>query len=83
MFEVESTTSIYSGILRMTDFVTRVPIFAVDMNLVAAESTFDMVRKEMIRLAFETFLSLFLRVLCISSTAAFILGLRSEGVFRF
>ena len=53
MFEVESTTSIYSGILRMTDFVTRVPNFAVDMYIVAAESDSDAVRKEMTRPTFE------------------------------
>ncbi|WP_273742329.1 hypothetical protein [Natrinema soli] len=56
MFEVESTTSIYSGILRMTDFVTRVPNFAVDMYIVAAESDSDAVRKEMTRPTFETVL---------------------------
>jgi hypothetical protein len=56
MFEVESTTSIYSGILRMTDFVTRVPNFAVDMYIIAAESDSDAVRKEMTRPTFETVL---------------------------
>jgi len=57
MFEVESTTSIYSGILRMTDFVTRVPNFAVDMYIVAPESDADRVRKEMTRPTFEAVLS--------------------------
>lgn len=56
MFEVESTTSIYSGILRMTDFVTRVPNFAVDMYIVAAEEDSNAVRKEMTRPTFETVL---------------------------
>jgi hypothetical protein len=58
MFEVESTTSIYSGILRMTDFVTRVPNFAVDMYIVAAESDSDAVRKGMTRPTFETVMGL-------------------------
>jgi hypothetical protein len=57
MFEVESTTSIYSGILRMTDFVTRVPNFVVDMYIVAPESDADRVRKEMTRPTFEAVLS--------------------------
>ncbi len=57
MFEVESTTSIYSGILRMTDFVTRVPNFAVDMYIVAPESDEDRVRKEMTRPTFEAVLT--------------------------
>ena len=57
MFEVESTTSIYSGILRMTDFVTRVPNFAVDMYIVAPQSDADRVRKEMTRPTFEAVLN--------------------------
>jgi len=57
MFEVESTTSIYSGILRMTDFVTRVPNFAVDMYVVAPEADADAVRKQMTRPTFEAVLS--------------------------
>jgi len=57
MFEVESTTSIYSGILRMTDFVTKVPNFAVDMYIVAPEADADAVRKQMTRPTFEAVLS--------------------------
>jgi hypothetical protein len=57
MFEVESTTSIYSGILRMTDFVTRVPNIAVDMYIVAASEKEDAVRQQMGRPTFETVLS--------------------------
>lgn len=57
MFEVESTTSLYSGILRMTDFVTRVPKFAVDLYIIAAEDDADRVRKERTRPTFETVLS--------------------------
>lgn len=56
MLEVESTTSIYSGIVRITDFVTRMPNFAVDMYIVAAESDSDAVRKEITRPTFETVL---------------------------
>jgi hypothetical protein len=53
MFEVESTTSIYSGILRMTDFVVKVPNFAVEMYIVAPDSDEDKVRKEMNRPTFQ------------------------------
>jgi hypothetical protein len=57
MFEVESTTSIYSGILRMTDFATRVPNIAVDMYIVAAAEKEDAVRQQMGRPTFEAVLS--------------------------
>lgn len=53
MFEVESTTSIYSGILRMTDFMVRVPNIAVDMHIVAASDEEKKVRKEMNRPTFQ------------------------------
>lgn len=53
MFEVESTTSIYSGILRMTDFVVKVPNLAVDMHIVAPTDDEDQVRRQMTRPTFE------------------------------
>lgn len=53
MFEVESTTSVFSGILRMTDFVVKVPNLAVDMYIVASQSDEDKVRKEMNRPTFQ------------------------------
>lgn len=53
MFEVESTTSIYSGILRMTDFVVKVPNIAVDMHIVAPEEDEDKVREEINRPTFK------------------------------
>lgn len=56
MFEVESTTSIYSGILRMTDFATRVPNIAVDMYIVAEADKEDQVRQQMGRPTFEAVL---------------------------
>lgn len=52
MFEIESTTQIYSGILRMTDFVSEVPNLAVDMYIVAPESDGDRVAKHMNRPTF-------------------------------
>jgi hypothetical protein len=53
MFEVESTTSIYSGILRMTDFVVKVPNLAVDMFIVAPDDDEEKVRREMNRPTFQ------------------------------
>lgn len=53
MFEVESTTSIYSGILRMTDFVVQVPNLGVDMNIVAPGGDENLVRKQMNRPTFR------------------------------
>ncbi len=52
MFEVESTTQIYSGVLRMTDFVAEVPNLAVDMYIVAPKSDGDRVEKHMTRPTF-------------------------------
>ncbi len=46
-----------NGILRMTDFVTRVLNFAVDMYIVAPEIYADDVRKQMTRPTFEAVLS--------------------------
>lgn len=56
MFEVESTTSIFSGILRMTDFVVKVPNLAVNMNIVAPDEDADKARREMNRPTFEQIL---------------------------
>ncbi|WP_143920347.1 hypothetical protein [Halorhabdus utahensis] len=57
MFEVESTTSIYSGILRMTDFVAKVPNLAVDMYIVASQEDEDLVRKQIQRPTFQQVLT--------------------------
>lgn len=53
MFEVESTTSIYSGILRMSDFVVKVPNLAVDMYIVAPDDDESQVRKQINRPTFQ------------------------------
>jgi hypothetical protein len=53
MFEVESTTSIYSGILRMTDFVVKVPNLAVDMHIVAPAEDEEQVRRQITRPTFQ------------------------------
>lgn len=53
MFEVESTTSIFSGILRMTDFVVKVRNLAVNMYIAAPSDDEDKVRREMERPTFQ------------------------------
>lgn len=53
MFKVESTTSIFSGILRMTDFVVKVPNLSVDMYIAAPADDEDKVRREMDRPTFQ------------------------------
>lgn len=53
MFEVESTTSIYSGILRMTDFVVKVPNLTVDMHIVAPSEDEEQARRQMTRPTFQ------------------------------
>jgi hypothetical protein len=57
MFEVESTTSIYSGILRMTDFIVKVPNLGVDMYIVASEADEEQVRKQINRPTFQQVLT--------------------------
>ena len=57
MFEVEHTTSVYSGILRMTDFVVKVPNLAVSMNIIAPDNKEDKVRRVMNRPSIQTVLS--------------------------
>lgn len=56
MFEVESTTSVYSGVLRMTDFVVKVPNLEVSMNIVAPTEDEEKVRNQMARPTFERIL---------------------------
>ena len=55
-FEVESTTSIYSGLLRMSDLVAMNPNLTIPMFIVAPEARRDRVRQEIGR---PTFAKLF------------------------
>jgi hypothetical protein len=50
-FEVESTTSIYSGLLRMSDLLARQPNISVPLFLVAPEDRRDEVIRQINRLA--------------------------------
>ncbi|WP_370574736.1 hypothetical protein [Methanomethylovorans sp.] len=52
-FEIESTTSIYSGLLRMSDLIALQPNLQINLYLVAPEERSDKVKKEILRPTFE------------------------------
>jgi hypothetical protein len=52
-FEIESTTSIYSGLLRMSDLVARQPNISVPLFLVAPDERRDKVIQQVNRPTFE------------------------------
>src|SRR5438477_10949490 len=51
-FEVESTTSVYSGILRMSDLLALQPNLITDLYLVAPDERVEKVRQEILRPTF-------------------------------
>jgi hypothetical protein len=54
-FEVEATTSIYSGLLRMSDLVALQPNTSIDLFIVAPDERAAKVRTEIVRPTFEFF----------------------------
>jgi hypothetical protein len=52
-FEVESTTSIYSGLLRMSDLLALQPNIQIDLYLVAPDDRRDKVEQEILRPTFN------------------------------
>ena len=52
-FEVEHTTSIYSGILRMADLLALIPNIEIDLHIVAPDSRRDKVFEEIRRPVFS------------------------------
>jgi hypothetical protein len=54
-FEVEATTSIYSGLLRMSDLVALQPNTAIDLYIVAPDERAQRVRDQILRPTFEAF----------------------------
>jgi hypothetical protein len=52
-FEVESTTSVYSGLLRMSDLLALQPNLAIDLFLVAPEDRKEKVESELLRPTFK------------------------------
>ena len=51
--EIESTTSIYSGLLRLSDLSVAVPNLSFDLYIVAPESRLEKVRRELLRPTFQ------------------------------
>jgi len=52
-FEVESTTSVYSGLLRMSDLLALQPNIAIDLYLVAPDDRRSKVEQEILRPTFN------------------------------
>lgn len=63
-FEVECTTSIFSGLLRMSDLVTLQPNIATRMYIVAPEARREKVRAEILRPTFSEALTRPLHRMC-------------------
>ena len=63
-FEVECTTAVFSGLLRMSDLVTLQPNIATRMYLVAPEGRREKVRSEILRPTFSEALSRPLHRMC-------------------
>lgn len=54
-FEIEATTSIYSGLLRMSDLVALQPNTSIDLYIVAPDERGQRVREQIVRPTFEQF----------------------------
>jgi hypothetical protein len=52
-FEIESTTSIYSGLLRMSDLISMQPNLAMPLYIVAPDERRDKVKEEILRPTFS------------------------------
>jgi len=78
-FEIEQTTSIYSGLLRMSDLTALSPNLNFPLYLVAPESRLDKVRNQLARPTFQT-LELHKRCGFFSSEA---LVREAEGIMRW
>ncbi len=84
-FEVESTTSVYSGLLRMSDLLALQPNLAIDLFLVAPDDRREKVESELLRPTFK------LREKPLASVCGFLsfellteklLGIRQLGLAR-
>lgn len=52
-FEIESTTSVYSGLLRLSDLILAQPNTTIDLNIVAALSRRETVKRNVLRPSFH------------------------------
>jgi hypothetical protein len=53
-FEIEHTTSIYSGLLRLSDLVAMAPMLTIPLYIVSPQDRLDQVRRELSRPTFQT-----------------------------
>jgi len=51
--EIESTTSVYSGLLRLSDLTVSVPNLSFDLYIVAPQTRLDKVKRELLRPTFQ------------------------------
>ena len=51
--EIESTTAVYSGLLRLSDLIVSVPNLNFDLYIVAPQSRLDKVKRELLRPTFQ------------------------------
>lgn len=52
-FEIESTTNVYSGLLRLADLVLSQPNTNIDLNIVAPLARRELVKKNILRPSFQ------------------------------
>jgi len=52
-FEIETTTSIYSGLLRLSDLLTLVPAVAFPIYIVSSRERRDRVKEQLLRPTFK------------------------------
>jgi hypothetical protein len=55
-FEIESTTSIYSGLLRLNDLVLSQPNIQIDLYIASAQARRDKVQNQLLRPSFQSLL---------------------------
>lgn len=82
-FEIESTTSVYSGLLRMSDLLAKQPNLRIPLYLVAPEDRRDKVLKEVSRPTFDnlnTPLCKVCRYISFESLQRRVEGMESAGV---
>lgn len=77
-FEVEATTSIYSGLLRMSDLLKLYPNFSIKIHIVAPSKRKDKVFTELLRPTFEH-----LRSPCLYTSFESVLKLSKDEKLRY
>ena len=79
-FEVEATTSIYSGLLRMSDLLALYPDTAIRIHIVASSKRRDKVFNELLRPTFE---KIGLKSLCLYTSFENVLKLGKDEKLKY